>query len=447
MVSNSDLEKWQKAIQDIEAKQAEMNPQEWSAFQTLKGLFSSGNFESDESGYNLKIIKDNLKQHDKHRLLQVHLKNFITLCEQNFTNKSVSFVQPQVSAPVFVQPPEIKPPTFQPPSNQGTKAPKLKKSKEALIVEPVINESTPPVPPVLPTSPISPIYVPDDMQEEKADNKKAKKGNKQLVLIIVTIALLVGASLIYKNWEPIRKWFIKKEVTTVPVAPNPLVTIGAWNGTLDDKPAIFQFLSIDTVEGKGKVQAQIYFPDNKRDTLKLSGTIDKYSIELKDDSIRYSGVLKPDTSIYFGTSYNNNGTSANFSFRNPKMPVDTLSENIMQSDTTLIAEPEKDSIAFVPDKTVSQPIISDNAVKKSHIQTSAPTSARLNNLLNKITNSDNDAIDEIRRVLGNNVSVVGAPNISNVQQLITDVSNGNHYNVTGVNRDAHGKVVSISVSK
>ena len=463
-----------------------MSPQEWSAFQTLKGLFSSGDFESGESGDNLKIIKDNLRQHDKHRLLQVHLKNFVTLCEQNFTDKSVPFVQSQVSASVFEQPPEIKPPTFQPPItqpsvtpllitplpsfqppvNQEVKAPEPEKPKETPIVDSIILEPATPVPP---SSPLPPIIDTDpDIQGEKGDNKKAKKGNGQLILIIAVIALLIGAWQIYqhwdtmRNWEPIRKWFGDKPAQVTPATPNPLVTVGAWNGIINDKPATFQFLSIDSVDGKCNVNAQICFPDNKRDTLKLSGTIDKYSIDLKDDSMRYSGVLKPDTSVYSGTVYNKNtGTSANFSFRNPKMPVDTLSENITQSDTTIVAEPAKDSVAIAtvthesgktagentPEKTVTQTAIPDNSGKQPHIQTSASTTARLNGLLNRITNSDDKARDEIKTLLGNDLRVEGAANVSNVQQLITDVSNGAHYRITKVNTDAGGKVVSISVSK
>ena len=76
-----------------------------------------------------------------------------------------------------------------------------------------------------------------------------------------------------------------------------------------------------------------------------------------------------------------------------------------------------------------------------------PSVTKLNDLLNQIAASDDNAIDEIRRVLGNNLRVEGASNISNVQQLITDVSNGSHYNVTKVNTDADGNMVSISVSK
>ena len=73
--------------------------------------------------------------------------------------------------------------------------------------------------------------------------------------------------------------------------------------------------------------------------------------------------------------------------------------------------------------------------------------AQLNDLLNKIGKSDDNATDKIRNMLGNNLPVEGAANISNVQQLITDVSIGNRYKVTRVNRNDDGKLVSITVSK
>ena len=70
----------------------------------------------------------------------------------------------------------------------------------------------------------------------------------------------------------------------------------------------------------------------------------------------------------------------------------------------------------------------------------APTTARLNDLLHQITNSDDQATDELRKVLGNSLRVEGAPNISNVQQLITDASNGSRYTVTRVNTDTDGTI-------
>jgi len=77
----------------------------------------------------------------------------------------------------------------------------------------------------------------------------------------------------------------------------------------------------------------------------------------------------------------------------------------------------------------------------------APAATRLNDLLHQISNSDDQATDELRKLLGNNLRVEGAPNINNVQQLITDASNGSRYTVTKVNTDTDGRVLSISVSK
>jgi len=294
MVTASDLEKWQKSIQGIEAGQNNLSPEELSAFNSLKELFIAGNFESGESSGNIKLIKDAVPRHSAQRLLQLHLKNFITLCEQNFTNKNTA---------TFVQPP--------PPVTQHKAA------------------------------------------EGKKDNKSAKKSNKQLILTILTVAILIGAWNVYRhwdtvrNWEPISKWFVNKPTPVIPVASNPLVVIGAWNGTLNDEPATFQFLSVDTASRK--VLAKIYFPESRNDTLKLSGTIDGYFIELKNDSMKYSGVLKPDSSVYSGTFYNENtGTLSNFSFKNPKIAIDTLSEKIEQSDTALVAGSGVYTITSIP---------------------------------------------------------------------------------------------------
>ena len=135
MTSNSDFDNWQKAIQGIEVGQKDLSPDELSAFNALKVLVNSSNFESNQSGGNIKVIKNALSSHNKHRLLKAHLTNFIALCEKNFTNKNVSFAQTQISTfeqqqepvldqsqattaaqlqePTFV-PPQI--PTFSPPS-------------------------------------------------------------------------------------------------------------------------------------------------------------------------------------------------------------------------------------------------------------------------------------------------------------------------------------------
>ena len=91
--------------------------------------------------------------------------------------------------------------------------------------------------------------------------------------------------------------------------------------------------------------------------------------------------------------------------------------------------------------------LSDTCSIEVRIIKPAITPAQLNDLLNKIKNSDDNATDRFRNLLGNSLRVEGATNISNVQQLIADVSNGSHYKVTQINTDDDGKVVSVTVSK
>ena len=437
MVTNSDLEKWNKAVEGIEAGKNNLSPEELSAFHALKKLFNSGNFESNESSVFIKTIKDALPKHGNHRLLQkVHLPVFINLCETYFKSETKTVTPPSFTPPIF-EPPIIQPPTFQLPVIPKITPP------EPVVEKSVFTEPAPPAPPI-----IAP-----DIPEGKT-NKIATKSNKQLILILVAIALLIAGWLVYKNWDTVSKFF---EPTKTPVPndsiANPLV--GKWKGILNNDSTTLEFLSIDTV---GNVKAQIYFSENRPDTLKLSGIKDGYLIDLKNETGKFSGVLQQDSSIYSGTFYDKNiGAESIFNFRNPKMLVDTLPEKITQSDTTLVAKTEKDSVVALATQVSEKPAVSnttaktvshpDNSVKKTHIQTSAPTAEQLNDLLTKITNSDNDAIDGIRNLLGNSVRVEGATNISNVQQLITDVSNGNHYKVIGIDKDANNKVVSIRVSK
>ena len=121
MISTSNSEKWQKTIQGIEAAQKELSSGELSAFQALKELYSNGNFEAGGTGGNIKILKNSLSSHNKNRLLKAHLTNFVALCEQHFTNKSVSFEQSRPQVPQPAPPPEIKPQTQ--PASSATVSP------------------------------------------------------------------------------------------------------------------------------------------------------------------------------------------------------------------------------------------------------------------------------------------------------------------------------------
>lgn len=79
------------------------------------------------------------------------------------------------------------------------------------------------------------------------------------------------------------------------------------------------------------------------------------------------------------------------------------------------------------------------------VPTPPPTIAQLNALLSEIATYNDIATDNMRRLLGNNLPVKGVPNINNVQQLITDVNNGKHYQVIAIDLNSYNDIVSITV--
>jgi len=87
-IPSEEIANWQKAVQGVEAGQNNLSSEELSAFNSLKEFANNGNFRSSESSGNIQILKNALPRHSAHRLLQMHLKNFIGLCEKYFqTNR------------------------------------------------------------------------------------------------------------------------------------------------------------------------------------------------------------------------------------------------------------------------------------------------------------------------------------------------------------------------
>jgi len=201
-IPSEDIAAWQKAVQGIESVQKDLSSEELSAFQALKNLFNNGNFEASGSGGYIKIIKDALPSHSKHRLLQiVHLPNFIKLCEKYFKVKQDAVIEP---TPTVVPPPVVPPntdtqttvPAFQPPVFQppATKQPETK--VEIPKVEPPKVE-----PPKVENPPLP-----------KQEPEKPKKSNLKLILIVVAIVLLIGGWQVYDNWNV---WFGKPNEITL----------------------------------------------------------------------------------------------------------------------------------------------------------------------------------------------------------------------------------------
>ena len=229
MTKNSDLEKWQKAIQGIEAGQKDLSPEELSAYYALKGLADSGSFESNQSAGNIKVIKNALSSHNKHRLLKVHLTNFVALCEKSFTNKSVSFAQPQ--APIFAQkqeqtlapPPELSFQQFVPPSPMVEDPP-----NEGTIIE----QSTPNVASSNTDPPIDiPIFRPPTFQpptfqpsvnQESATVEEPKKEvtDKKPFLVWIIIGLVVLGVGAYYGYPFVKDFITKKQELSNPVMPD-----------------------------------------------------------------------------------------------------------------------------------------------------------------------------------------------------------------------------------
>ena len=109
MVTSSDLQKWQKAIQDMQTAQKHLSNEELTAFNALVGLYNAGNFGASESANYIQVLKNS---NNKNRLLQkVSIPNFVALCEQYFKAQAPAVSQPQT--------PSFAPPAFQPPAAGG----------------------------------------------------------------------------------------------------------------------------------------------------------------------------------------------------------------------------------------------------------------------------------------------------------------------------------------
>jgi len=141
MATNSDLhQKWQQAIQGVEAAKNDLAPEELSAFDALVTLLNSGNFEASESAGYIQVIKNALTKQFKNRLLKAHLTNFVTLCEKHFAVQTASATRP--STPTETTVTEPQPQTFIAPSVKSPVSPQkpqaVGKPKKRNILIPVI---------------------------------------------------------------------------------------------------------------------------------------------------------------------------------------------------------------------------------------------------------------------------------------------------------------------
>ena len=83
MVSNSDIQIWRDTVQGInESGITDLTQEEWSALMELNDCLSSGNFQSENSKYYYRLLKNNLSNHCNNPALHNHLQNYIALFEQ-----------------------------------------------------------------------------------------------------------------------------------------------------------------------------------------------------------------------------------------------------------------------------------------------------------------------------------------------------------------------------
>ena len=91
MVSNSDIQIWENAVNGInESGKTDLTQEEWSALSVLNGCLSSGNMMSDESHSSYDMLQDSINRHVNNPALQKHLYDFLSLCYTYATAQPLS---------------------------------------------------------------------------------------------------------------------------------------------------------------------------------------------------------------------------------------------------------------------------------------------------------------------------------------------------------------------
>jgi len=352
MVHNNDSQKWQQAIQVIEAAQKYLPPDELSAFRTLVTFYDNGNFDTRESDGYIQTLKNSTT---KNRLLKkVYLPNFIALCEEIFTMRQGTH---QTTAPPQFTQPKIEPPSFE---------------------RPMVETDMP------------------EQQDRVLSTQQQRTSPSFDRMSFGPTAGITGSQ------EP---KIVIPEVTPPGNQPN---TVRA---NTSRKPKRL----IPILAGILVLLIAVYFSVKDRD--------------------------------WFKNIFAEKTNTENVEIGKEAGDIEQTAISNEQDDRELTATDEIANTANSSEAATTTTTPSSSANRQTRL-TNAPTTAQLNDLLNKIRNSDDTATDRIRSILGNSLRVVGATNISNVQQLITDVStNGSNYRVTRINTNEDGKVVSITVTK
>jgi len=297
-----------------------------------------------------------------------------------------------------IKPPQVVSP---PPVNKSSAT-----VKPPQVIKQSIEEKLPPPPP--PSHP---------QPKSKSKPQKSGKGSEWTVVVLVILAVLAVVAVVV--------FFIAKDKKPTP-APLPITE--PWHPITPESISLNKdSLRFENTGASEQLNATVFPADVSEKNKEVIWQSGNETVATVDTNGVVTAITNGNAVI---TAYTLNGLPATC---HVTVGSSGLSENINPVVKSPVVEPPKKNEPVKP---------SELEIKKVPY-----TPAQLNNLLNKIKKSDDNAIDEIRKVLGNNMRVEGAANISNVQQLITDVSNGSNYKVTKVNTDANGKVISISVSK
>ncbi|MDR0231958.1 MAG: Ig-like domain-containing protein [Dysgonamonadaceae bacterium] len=349
MVSNSDLQRWQQAVQYIAATQNELSPEELSTFQVL----AAGNFESSANDKHIQILKNSTT---KNRLLKAHLTKLAVLYESGFKAQATSVVIPAS---------DINPQPITQPVVEVTPAPQpqeeIKEKVEPQTV-PIVKEDIVPENPKKEINSSRHFGTANNSKEISATNQKneipakSKKGKSNnlswkwiLLIVFILAALGVGGYFGYKFISD-KTPNLEKEIeeTSYPITTPDGITLNITS------------LSFDSI-GMSKQLTITVFPDEVPEENK--GVIWQSGDETVA-TVDENGVV---TAINNGnaviSAYTLNGISATC-YITVGQDLEVADETLDETNSTLEQEESKTDVT--------------NKVVKTEKETSTPTSSNGN---------------------------------------------------------------------
>ena len=134
-----------------------------------------------------------------------------------------------------------------------------------------------------------------EQAKKRQEQERKQKQKKTVGWLLALLIIFVLIALNYKSIIPVAQSWLGSVVPKEQPAPVNL-TIGSWNGILNDKNATLNFLNVTD----NTIEAQIIFP--KSPPKKLSGTINGNRLDLKDEISNdlYLGTFDINATIFKG---------------------------------------------------------------------------------------------------------------------------------------------------